>query len=166
MMRKCTWSDANRGAVLVELAAILPFILILSLATVEFASALVAYKRLANQTYVAARWLSTQAPGQGHVTAACMVKYGEQSSALPCTGTLLLPNLASATVTITDASTNAPTHRAQMSGSTDGVAINLVTVTLSDYRHTLLFGGFLKPITGGAASIGFTPISTTMRQIS
>ena len=156
----------NRGSVIVEMAVLLPVILLLALATIEFSSALVAYKRLVNQTRTAARWLSTQTPGQGHVAAICMVKYGNMSGNTPCSGNLILPNLSSATVTINDATTNASTHRAQMTGAPGAVAINLVTVTISGYRHPLILGGFLKPITGGAASLGFSSISTTMRQVS
>lgn len=156
----------SRGSVLVEMAALLPLILLLALATIEFSSALVAYKRLVNQTRTAARWLSTQTPGQGHVTAICMVKYGNMSGSQPCSGSLILPNLANATVTISDATTNASTHRAQITGAPGAVAVNLVTVTISGYRHPLILGGFLKPITGGATSLGFSSISTTMRQVS
>ena len=156
----------TRGAVIVEVAILLPIILLLAIATIEFASALVAYKRLVNQTRVAARWLSTQTPGQGHITAICLVKYNNTNNSLPCSGSLILDNLNNATVSISDATTDPASQRAQRTNAPNAVAINLVTVTVSGYRHPLILGGFLKPITGGAASVSFSSIRTTMRQVS
>ena len=69
-----------RGAVLVELALLLPLLLLLTLATVEFAQALADYKVIVNQVRSATRYLSTQAAGTSHTEAECLLTHGVISS--------------------------------------------------------------------------------------
>ena len=177
MMQKSPCSTRNtrpqsRGAVLVELALLLPLLLLLTLAAVEFSQAIAAYKVVVNQVRSAARHLSTKAPGTGYTEAECLLTHGSLSSAKPCSGSALLPGfLASGfSVTVSDA-VNAPTtHRSQRTTAdltvTSATTINLVTVTASAYQHQLHFAGFLSGVVGDATNLTFGPISMTMRQIN
>lgn len=152
------------GSVLVELAAVLPILIALSLGTLEFASALSEYRAIVNQSRIAARYLSAKAPGQDHEKATCLVKYGAES-AFPCSGKPILPGLALATVTIEDASNAPATHRAQpVSATSGGVVVNLVTVRISGYSHPLITGAIIGGMVNDQTSITFAPISATMRQ--
>lgn len=156
--------ERQAGSVLVELAAVLPVLLVLSLGVLEFAKALSDYRTILSQTRIAARYLSGKAPGEDHEKARCLTRNGQESSA-PCVGVPLLPNLASATVTIEDA-TNAPaTHRAQPVSTASGSGtVNLVTVRVTGYSHPLIIGSFISGVIDDRASIEFGSISTTMRQ--
>ncbi len=160
-LRKARRDQRQRGAVLIELAIVLPLLLLLSLATIEFARAINAYKVVVNQVRQAARHLATKTPGSGHGEAACIVRYG-----LPnCSGTAIMSGLVTATVVVQDASNAQSTHRAQLTSTgSSGVAVNLVTVTASGVRYQLLTGGFLSGIFGNTTTITFSPISSTMRQ--
>lgn len=160
-----------RGAVLVELALVMPVLLFLLLATVEFAHALASYQGVLKQVRAAARYLSMRAPGAGHVQAECLLRTGRISASLPCTGSAVLAALGEAQVRVTvqDALNAAATHRAQhasVDGSSQGVTVNLVTVSVSGVRHRLSFAGLLAPATGGAAVLSFGTIGITLRQAS
>jgi Flp pilus assembly protein TadG len=162
----------RRGAVLVELALLLPILLFLTLASVEFSQAIAAYKVVVNQVRSSARHLSTKAPGTGHTEAECLLTNGYPSSPKPCTGSLLLPGFSASSFSVTVADAiNAPTsHRSQRTSAdltvTNATTINLVSVTASGYQHTLYFAGFLSGVVGNATSLTFGPISMTMRQIN
>lgn len=158
-------SARQRGAVLVELAMVLPVLLLVAIASTEFAKAISEYKTVVNQTRVAARYLTAMAPGTGRAEAICLVRTGQVSATTPCAGTALLPQLANVSVTVSDAQNQAATHKAQSASSgTTTIAVNLVTVTVSGYEYQLMSGTFLSAITGGA-TVQFGPISTTMRQV-
>lgn len=158
----------QRGAVLVELSLVLPILLLLTLATVEFAQAMAAYKVVVLQVRLATRYLSAKAPGTGHAEARCLLTHGVASSV--CSGTALMPGLVASgfSVTVSDALNAPTTQRAQRTSSDSTVAsattINLVTVTASGYRYRLNFAAFLSGIVGGSATFDFAPISMTMRQ--
>jgi Flp pilus assembly protein TadG len=159
-----------QGAVLVELALLLPILLTLTLVTVEFSQALANYKLIVNQVRSATRYLSTQAAGTGHAGAACLVTHGVISSSTPCPGAALLTGFGQSgfRVSVADA-VNAPaTHRSQRSSTdlTDSAAttVNLVSVTASGYRHQLRFAAFLPGAESGASTLEFGPVSMTMRQ--
>lgn len=162
----------GQGAVLVELALLLPLLLLLTLAAVEFALAIAAYKVVLNQARSAARHLSTKAPGTGHTEAECLLTHGNPSSAKPCPGSALLPGFSASSfsVTVADAINAPTTHRSQRTTAdltvTSATTINLVTVTASGYQHPLYFAGFLSAVVGDATSLTFGQISMTMRQIN
>ncbi len=168
----CKKCPKSGGAVLVELALLLPILFFLTLASVEFSQAIAAYKVIVNQVRNAARYLSTEAPGTGYTEAACLLTNGNPSSAKPCTGSLLLPGFSSSgfSVTVADAINSPTTQSAQRTTAdltvTTATTINLVTVTASGYPHTLYFSGFLSGVVGNATSLTFGPISMTMRQIN
>lgn len=161
MKARRSLADRETGAVLVELAVILPILLLVSFATIEFARAVTAYKVVVNQVRQGARYLADRTPGTGHAQATCLVRYGRTD----CTGALVVTGLGTATVVIKDA-TNAPTtHKAQATSTgSNAIAVNLVTVTVSGLRYPLLAGSFVTAITGNANSVPFGPISATMRQ--
>lgn len=158
----------QRGSALVELAFVLPVLLLLALATVEFAQALAAYKTLVTQVRSAARFLSTRPPGAGHIEATCLITHGQSSATLPCPGVALMPGLVApgCVVTVRDASNAPATHQAQRTAAslavTHATTINLVTVTLSGYAHPLIFPAWLSD----SATWGFGPVSLTLRQAS
>ena len=169
MMRR---GQQSGGAVLVELALLLPLLLFLTLASVEFSQAIAAYKIVVNQARSATRHLSTKAPGTGHIEAECLLTHGSPSSTKPCAGSVLLPGFSASgfSVTVADA-INAPiTHRSQRTTAdltvTSATTINLVTVTATSYQHPLYFAGFLSGVVGDTTSLTFGPISVTMRQIN
>jgi Flp pilus assembly protein TadG len=160
-----------RGSVLVELAIVLPLLLVLALATVEFSQALAAYKVLVGQVRIAARHLATRSPGEGHLEARCLVTHGTpQFSASACSGEALMPGLSQPgfTVAVADATNSPATHRAQRTSTEatvlDASTINLVTVTATGYRHTLRFTSVLPGFTTDFTGITFGPVSLTMRQ--
>lgn len=160
--------DRLRGGALVELAFVLPVLLILALATVEFAQALAAYKTLVTQVRSAARYLSTRPPGAGHVEARCLVTHGLPSPTLPCPGTALMVGLSapSLTVTVLDASNAPATHQAQRTAAslsvTYGTTLNLVTVTVTGYRHPMILSTWVA----GVANLDFGAVSLTLQQAS
>ncbi len=157
-----------RGSALVELAFVLPVLLMLTLATVEFAQALAAYKTLVTQVRSAARYLSTRPPGAGHVEARCLVTHGLPSATLPCSGTVLMAGLAAPTLTVTvlDASNAPATHQAQRTSAsltnTYATTLNLVTVTVSGYRHPMILSTWVAGVTG----LNFGAVSLTLQQAS
>lgn len=155
-----------RGGALVELAFVLPVLVMLVLATVEFAQALAAYKTLVTQVRSAARYLSTRPPGAGYVEAQCLVTHGLTSPTLPCPGTALMAGLAAPnlTVTVLDAGNAPATHQAQRTAASLAVShattLNLVTVTVSGYRHPMILSTWVA----GVATLDFGSISLTMQQ--
>ncbi len=157
-----------RGAALVELAFVLPVLLMLALATVEFAQALATYKTLVTQVRSAARYLSTRPPGAGHVEARCLVTHGLPSPTLPCPGTALMAGFAAPTLTVTvlDASNAPATHQAQRTAAslavTHATTLNLVTVTLSGYGHPMILSDWIA----GVTQLDFGSVSLTMQQAS
>lgn len=156
----------NSGVAAIELALILPVLLIMCFGTLEIAHALTVYKRVVTQTRLGVRYLATQAPGKGAIEAQCLVKTGEVSSTLPCNGALLLPGMAGATVTVSDSSTTPATKRSQLtSSSANGLRVNLVTVTVSNYNHQMILGNALGGLVSSSSTITFAPISATMRQV-
>lgn len=160
-LRKARRDRRQHGAVLIELALVLPLLLLLSFATIEFARAINAYKVVVNQVRQAARHLATKTPGSGHSEAACIVRYGFPD----CSGTAIMSGLLTASVVIQDASNAPSTHRAQLTSTgSNAVTVNLVTVTVSGIHYRLLAGGFLSGIVGNTTTITFSPISSTMRQ--
>jgi Flp pilus assembly protein TadG len=155
----------SRGTAILELAIILPFLLLMSFGALEYSLAISEYKSLTLQTRIAARYLSSRAPGDlaSQEEAICLVKYGV-TSASSCTGALIAPGLANAIVSIEDPM-NSASHNAQSSGPGPyQVRLNLVTVKISGYQYRPIVGSFLSGFSGNT-SITFNPISTTMRQI-
>lgn len=161
-----------RGLALLELALILPVLVVLTFAVLEFSLVLSQYKTVVNQVRAGARYLTTKPPGSGREEAICLVRHGDPSrSGTACvTTSSIAPGFANAatTVTVQDALNAATTHRSQATapGDANSVVVNLVTVTVSNYPYTLLFGQILPGIFGNVTTLTFDPISTTMRQVN
>lgn len=161
-----------RGLALVELALIVPLLVVLTFAVLEFSLVLAQYKTVVNQVRAGARYLTTKPPGSGREEAVCLVRFGDPSrSGTACVSTTpITAGFASSvtTVTVLDALNGSSTHRAQPTapGDANSVVINLVTITVSNYPYTLIFGQILPGIFGNVTTITFDPISTTMRQVN
>jgi Flp pilus assembly protein TadG len=143
----------QRGAALVELAFIMPLLLILTMITTEFGRAMYEYNLITKSVRDAVRYLSTQTPGTHITEAQNLILYGSTVN----TGTPLVPGLAAANVA-------APTW------ATQGAApvINTVTVRVENYcfrpLFTSVFGlGFNTVDCANAPGIPFSAITATMR---
>lgn len=165
-----TYQKKQSGAVLIELVFTLPVLILLIMGTLEFSKAISEYKVIVNQVRNAARYLSTKLPTaptdsySGIEQAKCIVKTGVPTSL--CGSAYVLPGLATVQIDVENAATHPATHKAQSTTAAglNGPAINLVTVTVSNYVYQLSFG---QAILGGiqiGPQINFGPISTTMRQ--
>lgn len=152
--------SSMRGVVFIELAITLPIFVGIFMLAVELSHAISQYKVLVNQVGTGVRFLQTQAPGNlsgQRDLARCLVV----TASPDCSGSAVLPGLTSAMVTIQDASDSPATHALQATGSgtasNTGSSINLVTVKVSGFTHSLAFA---------AGKITFSPISATTRQVN
>jgi Flp pilus assembly protein TadG len=91
-----TWRD-ERGTQLVELALVMPIMLLLLGATAEFGRFFHTYTTLLKGTRAATRYLVSQPPGEGTVAARNLVVYGNVAG----TGTPVASGLTTANVIIT-----------------------------------------------------------------
>lgn len=151
------------GAVFIELAIVLPLLIFLMLAAIDFSRAISEYKTIVNQAKSAARYLTTRAPGSATAQGICIVK----TSTSDCSNDNILANLDSATITIQDASSSS-SHAGQLTSQTSpsAVSINLITVTITNYEYNSIINGFNLGVFSIPASITFNPISVTMRQVN
>ena len=137
----------QRGVELVELALILPFLL-LSMLVAEFGRALYEYNTVAKSVRDAVRYLSVQLPNTGCSQAQNLVVYGQTTAG----STPLAPGLNTAAVSCSW----------QTSGSYP--LINTVTVTVTGYRFRSMtasvFGLRLGDANGG---LTLSNIAATMR---
>lgn len=153
------------GVAMVELAIILPLLLAICFGITEFGRAIYTYNTLAKSARDAARYLSTQAAGNGAAwsVARNLVAYGNPAG----TGSLLVPGLdKNSMVAICDAS-NCAGNKDQGSNP----VINTVTVTITGYPFIpvidlLAFTRFYSGGKDSITSIVFGDISVTMRQQS
>ncbi|MBL0419590.1 pilus assembly protein [Ramlibacter sp. AW1] len=133
------------GVALVEFALILPLLLILSFATVEFGRALYQFNTVAKSVRDAVRYLSVQPAGTHLTEAANLVVYGNTAG----TGTPVAPGLTTS-------------HVQPPSWQTVGTApaMSVVTVSVSGYgfqsMFTSVFGLSFGPFT-------YSDIRATMR---
>lgn len=147
----------QRGVAAVEFGLLIIPLTLMLFGLTEYGRAIYQYNTLVKATRDAARYLTTVAPGNGWAEARCLARYGNTA----CTGTLLAPGLTDDKVVICDATNCAATHALVPTGS---VAVNLVTVTISDYEFQSLINFPLGGLTVGAPDITFGGISNTMRQ--
>lgn len=147
----------QRGTAAVELGILLVALLVPMLGVMELGRAIYEYNMVVKLSRNAVRFLSTQGAGDAAdvTTAQCLAAFGNRT----CTGTLLLPNLTLAMVSVCDSVSCPSTHLNQPTGS--GV-INLVGVTVTGYPFS-----FMAPFIPSAIgpNITFGAISTTMRQV-
>ena len=139
----------QQGVAIVEFALILPLLLLLTFITTEFGRAIYQYNTITKSVRDAARYLSVQTPGTNVSAAQNLVVYGNVAG----TGTPLALGLAV---------TNVLTPTWQTAGSNP--LINTVTVTVSGYQFTPLFGSvFGVSFADKTGKITYSNISATMR---
>lgn len=137
----------QHGAALVELALILPLLLMLTFITTEFGRAMYQYNTLTKSVRDSVRYLSLQTPGTHMTEAQNLVVFGN----LAGTGTPLAHGLNLSHVP-------APTWQAEGTNPT----INTVTVRITNYTfQPLLLSAF--GLTIADTGILFGQISATMR---
>jgi Flp pilus assembly protein TadG len=148
------------GVAAVEFAILLFPVLTILFGITEFGRVMYQYNAIAKSARDATRLLSTQAPSDPDYPtlvneATCTAVYGNPA----CSGTPLLPGLATSMVRICDPVSCPGTHASITTGT--GV-VNLVTVTIgggtAPYRFTSL-----APV--GVPSFDFSAVSVTMRQV-
>jgi Flp pilus assembly protein TadG len=144
----------QRGAALVELALMIPLLLILTLITTEFGRAMYEYNLITKSVRDAARYLSMQTPDTKATEARNLIIYGSTTNT---TGPKLV-------ATLTNANVPAPDWRME------GVdpLIRTVTVRVQNYcfrpLFTSVFGLSFNTVNcDNAPGIPFGPITATMR---
>lgn len=139
----------QHGVALVELAFILPFMILLSMIVIEFGRALYEYNTVTKSVRDAVRYLSQQAPNTQCANAQNLVVYGTTTAG----STPLAPGLN--------------TSEVSCSWQTAGTfpLINTVTVTVTGYRfQSMVTGVFGTRLTNGG--ITFSNIAATMRSLT
>jgi Flp pilus assembly protein TadG len=138
----------ERGTQLVELALVLPLLLMLLGATAEFGRFMYTYTTLAKATRAGARYIVSQPPGTGATQAKNLVVYGNTAG----TGSPVVTGLDATKVTVT------PTLAAN--GTTDTVTVRITSYT---YQPIFDLGKLInKPALSLAVNVG---PSSTMRQL-
>lgn len=152
MRQRGRGNHRQRGAALVELALIIPLLLLLTFITTEFGRAVYQYHVLVKAVRDAARYLSVQPPGTHVTEARNLLVYGN----LAGTGSPLVHNLALGNVPAATCCTWQQTGTAPI--------FQTVTVRISGYRFLPLvsnvFGTALGDAEGG---INYPTVSATMR---
>ena len=142
----------QNGVALVELALIIPLLLLLTFITTEFGRAMFEYNAVTKATRDAVRYLSFQTPGTKITEARNLMVYGN----LAGTGTPLARGLTL---------TNVPAGSCciwQTAGTNP--VVNTVTVRVSSYTFRPLFSSVLGIAFGDAnGNIVFSNITATMR---
>ncbi|MEC4723327.1 TadE/TadG family type IV pilus assembly protein [Noviherbaspirillum sp. CPCC 100848] len=135
----------HRGAALVELALILPLLLLLTFITTEFGRAVYQYNTIAKSMRDAVRYLSVQTPGTRMTEARNLVVFGNTAG----TGTPLALGLNL---------THVANPTWQVVGSNP--VINTVSITVQGYTFRPLFASVIGVNFG---NFNFSDISATMR---
>jgi Flp pilus assembly protein TadG len=102
------WRD-ERGTQLVELAIVMPILILLVGATAEFGRFFHTYTTLLKGTRAAARYLVSQPPGEGTTAAKNLVVYGNTTGA----GTPVASGLTTANIKITPSANGAGVPQTQ-----------------------------------------------------
>ena len=145
-----------RGAVAVEMALLLIPLVVLAFGVAEFGRAIYQYNTLVKTVRDAGRLLS-QHDATNSVNyptyvaqAKCLAVYGT----VDCSGSTLAPGLTTGMVNISSSTTL----------SAAGTTINLVEVSITDYRFEFVFNPLVF-FGNSDTGITFGPIQTTMRQL-
>jgi Flp pilus assembly protein TadG len=142
----------QRGVALIELALIIPLLMLLTFITTEFGRAVYEYNTLTKAARDAVRYLSFQTPGTHITQAQNLMVYGN----LAGTGSPLARGLSLSNVPAGSCCTW------QTTGSNP--AMTTVTVRVSNYTFQPLLPSFLGLAFGDAnGDIVFTDITATMR---
>lgn len=149
--------STQKGVALVELALILPLLLIMTFVTTEFGRAMFEYNAVTKSTRDAVRYLSFQTPGSTAAIADArnLIVYGN----LAGSGARLARGLTLA---------NVPADTCCTWGFTGtSPVINTVTVRVTDYTFHAIFASVFGATFGNAnGDITFSTITATMRAAS
>jgi Flp pilus assembly protein TadG len=138
----------QHGAALIELALIIPILILLGMIATEFGRALYEYNTVTKSVRDAVRYLSAQQPSTGCQQAQNLVVYGQTNAGT----TPLAPGL----------STGAVRCSWQAIGSFP--LINTVTVSVIDYRFQFMTASIFGTLLGDAqGGLTFSTIAATMR---
>jgi Flp pilus assembly protein TadG len=152
MHMKKTSNHRQRGAALIELALIMPLLLLLTFITTEFGRAMYEYNTVVKATRDAVRYLSVQTPGTHITEAQNLMVFGNTAG----TGTPLARGLSLANVPAGSCCTW------QTVGANP--LINTVTVRISSYTFHSLFPSVMGVVFADAnGDIVFSDITATMR---
>ncbi len=154
-----SWRSRQSGVAAVEFAILLIPLIMITFGMTEYGRALYQYDTIAKSVRNAARYLTTQAPGNGFTTAQNLAVYGNESG----TGPALAPGLTTAMVQICDSSFPDATCPGY-SAAVNGAGVNLVSVTIDGYPFVSVVS--LVNLGFGLGSFNFGPISVTMHQES
>ena len=135
----------TRGTAAIELALMMPILLLLTLVTTEFGRAIIEYNTVVKSVRSAARYLATRTPNTKTPEAKNLVVFGNTAG----TGPTLAPGLSLALVAN-------PVW--QMLGSNPTTSV--VTLTVQGYRFNSLFTSVLGVSFG---NVTFGDISASMR---
>ena len=142
----------QKGVALIELALILPLLLLLTFITTEFGRAMFEYNAITKSTRDAVRYLTFQAPGTRITEARNLIVYGNPGG----TGSPLVRGLTLANVPAATCCTW------QLTGTNP--VINTVTVRVTSYTYHSLFASVSGVAFGNASgNITFNTITATMR---
>lgn len=146
----------QKGLALVEFGLTVGILVVLVFGITEFGRAIYQYDTLAKSARDAARYLSTQAPGDATAIAAaeCLAVYGNPS----CAGNPLVSGLALSMVSVCDASSCPTTHQSQGSAP----VVNLVSVTIGGGNNPFTFASAVPFV---VPDMPFAAIGVTMRQV-
>jgi Flp pilus assembly protein TadG len=142
----------QHGVALVELALIIPMLLLLTLVTTEFGRAMYEYNAVVKSTRDAVRYLSVQTPNTHVTEARNLIVYGNTAG----TGTPLARGLSLSNVPAGSCCTW------QSAGA--GPIITTVTVRVSSYAFHSMFRSVFGVVFADAnGNIVFSDITATMR---
>lgn len=142
----------QNGVALVELALIIPLLLLLTFITTEFGRAMFEYNAVTKSTRDAVRYLSFQTPGTHIAQARNLMVYGNPAG----TGAPLVRGLTLANVPAASCCT-------WQTAGTNPV-VNTVTVRVTNYTFHSLFASVLGIVFADAnGDIVFSDITATMR---
>ena len=142
----------QKGVALIELALILPLLLLLTFITTEFGRAMFEYNAITKSTRDAVRYLTFQTPGTRITEARNLIVYGNPGG----TGNPLVRGLTLANVPAATCCTW------QLTGTNP--VINTVTVRVTNYTYHSLFASVFGVAFGNAnGDISFSTITATMR---
>ena len=142
----------QKGVALIELALILPLLLLLTFITTEFGRAMFEYNAITKSTRDAVRYLTFQTPGTRITEARNLIVYGNPGG----TGSPLVRGLTLANVPAATCCTW------QLTGTNP--VINTVTVRVTNYTYHSLFASVFGVAFGNASgNITFSTITATMR---
>lgn len=145
---------AQSGVAAVEMALLLPFLLLLAFGVTELGRAVYQYNTLAKAVRNGARHLSQYAPGDAG-------RANEARSLVVCGATVcgdklpLVPGMSSSYVRVRDRLSDPVGYNLQ---STGRGTVNLVRVEVSGFTFRSLVPGFVP-------SVAFSPIHATMVQV-